>query len=73
VWTQSTVCGPRATPVHGGPRIGPQRLLARAQPSGSSVPWQLTGAWIATRRRRIGGRTMAPCNDGVGAREEQRR
>jgi hypothetical protein len=42
-WTQSTIRGPWAVPVHGGPRTGPRRWLARGQPSSRSGPRWLTG------------------------------
>jgi hypothetical protein len=48
-WTWSTAHGPRAAPVHSGPRIGPRWWLTGAQPSGRSRPRWLAWGWQRER------------------------
>jgi hypothetical protein len=48
-WTRSTIRGPWATLMHGGPWIGPQWWLTGARPSTRSGPWRLTGGGATER------------------------
>jgi hypothetical protein len=60
-WTRSTVHGPWAALVHGGPRIGPRRWLTGARPnSRSEARWP------------VGGGTTGEGNTGIPAQASPR-
>jgi hypothetical protein len=48
-WTRSTIRGPWASPVHGGPWTWPRRWLTGAQPSSRSGPQRLTSGGATER------------------------